>query len=226
MISRKNKFLFLRIPKSAGRSIALQIRPFCEQPKPADSLLYTKQPKIGWICHHWSYEEIVRYRPYVADYFSFAFVRNPWDRLHTYCHGLYLKQWPGRTNRKHFSKYLNKLIKKKLDVNEIVKTKPDARIGYFCFFNFQQIQFLTSDSSTNSDKISVDFIGRFENIQQDFRNAMDRFNLDGCKLKNIIGKRKSKRHYSQDYTQESVDMIAKQFKEDIEYFKYSYEVSP
>ena len=67
----------------------------------------------------------------------------------------------------------------------------------------------------------MDFILRFENINKDFDEFTQKFNLPQQKFPH---KNKSKhKHYTEIYNNQSIDIVSKFCKKDIEYFKYKYE---
>ena len=69
-------------------------------------------------------------------------------------------------------------------------------------------------------KQMVDFIGRFENLQEDFNKICRDLNIDQIQLPKTNTSQHD--HYRLYYSDETRDIIAKSFKTDIENFKYEF----
>jgi hypothetical protein len=176
-------YLFIHINKNAGRSIeqSLQITKFH-----ATALEYKKQiaPEI-W-----------------ETLFTFAFVRNPWDRaVSLYKYRVLRGRVAESTPFKHWlSETFSDLTKK----------------PYMKRVNAPQMKWLVDESG----KIIVDFIGRFENLEEDFQTLCNIINVDTQLLH--INKTKHK-HYSYYYDKECYEIVYNWFKEDIDNFNYGFE---
>lgn len=83
----------------------------------------------------------------------------------------------------------------------------------------------------------VDFIGKFENLQNDFDLICERLNLGTIVLPHINKPKNMynifrlfpndngrKRHYSEYYNAETKDIVGEVYRVDIEKFDYSFEV--
>jgi hypothetical protein len=65
-----------------------------------------------------------------------------------------------------------------------------------------------------------DFIGRFENIEDDFERVCERV---GLKKKNLRHRNKSKhRHYVQYYTPDTIKIVQRIYEEDLAFFSYTF----
>lgn len=229
MISHKHKFVFLRLPKTAGRSVSAQIRSFCEIPEgPKSRVFYTKDKLSGWHSKHWSYNEILYHKPELKDFFWFCFVRNPWDLVASYYTQKFRKNKRGMPKASKLRKFPNyfshELIQesKKRNGEESINTKEPHLIGRNSIL-CQQLSYLTSDGSPNKDNICVDFIGRYENLKLDFAKVIEKVGITpDLKIKNRTGETSNKPKYSTFYTQKLIDIVAENFKEDIEFFNYEY----
>ena len=81
-------------------------------------------------------------------------------------------------------------------------------------------------------KILVDFVGRFENLQDDFDKVCDKIGMPRTKLphtnttkyikKSGGGWELDNKHYTEYYDEMTKDIVAKQFKRDIQYFGYKF----
>jgi hypothetical protein len=69
--------------------------------------------------------------------------------------------------------------------------------------------------------MDIDFIGKIENLQNDFNTICDNI---GIPRKPLTQRNKSKHdHYSKYYDKETRDIVASRFAEDIEMFGYKFE---
>ena len=75
LISDTRRALFVHVPKTGGVSVGVAFERCCPD---ARSKAPGVKPPLG---RHAPYERILRAEPHVADYWSFAFVRNPWARM-------------------------------------------------------------------------------------------------------------------------------------------------
>ncbi len=138
------------------------------------------------------------------DYFKFAFVRNPWDRIVScYCNKVLTKSHPpfGQCFDKgfdYFVDFINKQNVAKGDNHIKLQTK---LLPYY----------------------KVDFIGHFETFSEDLQHV-----LKTIGLKNVeIPKKNASEHahYSKYYTERTKNIIAKKYKADIEAFGYRFETA-
>ena len=75
LISDSRRALFVHVPKTGGVSVGVAFTRCCPD---ARSKAPGVTPPLG---RHAPYARILRAEPQVADYWSFAFVRNPWARM-------------------------------------------------------------------------------------------------------------------------------------------------
>jgi hypothetical protein len=144
-------------------------------------------------------------------YFKFAFVRNPWDRLvSAFFHFREERgsEYETIVSKKYLKRYGDFFVFCKDFVNEeginkIIHLRP-------------QYDYITNEK----DEIIVDFVGRFENIQEDFAFVCNRIGAS-C---NLSYKRKSKHwHYSSYYNAETTKIVGRVYQKDIELFDYAFE---
>jgi hypothetical protein len=134
------------------------------------------------------------------NYFKFGFVRNPWSRAVSLYHRNEGIQMKNRMSFKEFIKWHNYAT--------------DT-----CLYPTQkkyQLDFFTDSAG----EILVNFIGRFENFQQDFNTACDKMGIPHQQLPHENkGKHK---HYTEYYDDETRAIVAQKYAKDIEYFGYEF----
>jgi len=232
VISTKHKFVFFRVPKTASQSIDFAVNKYYVK-SPSDLFINAKNPmrKLAKHCSYYHLKNIQAIRPAripnIDDYYKFAFVRNPWDRLVSYFFGR-TDKLSGRTflakEKEHKMKrfFNNWLTQENLKHRQWGPTNwKGMRFGQYPILEMQQIQYATNDMST-SGKIELDFIGRFETLQRDIKKISNDIGIEINLGERHIGKRK-RRHYSYFYNNSSIEIVSRRFCKDIEVFDYRYE---
>lgn len=142
-----------------------------------------------------------------TDQFTFAFVRNPYDRLVS---GFFYLKEGG----------INKMDRKWAKDNvqpftfEGFVKKLDSVLDWFHFT--PQYYFITRNG-----KIAVDFLGRFERINEDFQALCEKLGEDATFHKDNTSRHEDYRQY---YTKELQDIVYDTYKKDFELFNYKYEL--
>lgn len=143
-----------------------------------------------------------KYPDQYNDYFKFGFSRNPFDRLVSVYHGRVQGKLmdPDTTLVKH-------------PFRDSVKLGEKGVMKY--------CRPMTGYWFTNKNKdVAMDFIGRFENYQEDFNTVCDKIGIPRHKLPH---KNKSKhKHYTEYYDDETREIVAERYAKDIEYFGYKF----
>ena len=199
IISNTNKFIFFKTPKVGGTSIQNALKGAC---KKHDIVTYGNINQVsGKICTYYtefmSIEEITS-----LDFFTFGFTRNPWDLA--------------------VSRYLYELKRGRL---------PNFYKSDRTYFNLwiqqryvMQNRYVTDRTSTwlfKDDKQAVKFIGRFENLQEDFDYVCRVIGCGKLKLEHY-NKSQISVNYKDWYTDYSKQLISNAFEFEIDYFKYSF----
>jgi len=220
LISHSNKLIFVHIQKTGGSTV--------------EKVLKTQISDIQSLgCkHNFVINEIDTVNKY-SHYFKFAFVRNPWDRLVswfsmldearkvTWYDRLTSKRAKNRyrhTKKNWFWQYVHQHGRTFddfiLKCSGVIGSKLPGGLSHI---SFNQLDYI-ADKEGN---LLVDFAGRFENFQEDFRRIGQEIDVD---LSHIPWANPTKhKHYSEYYTPQTRALVEKIYRRDIERFDYKFE---
>ena len=138
--------------------------------------------------------------------YKFTFVRNPWDKVVS--HYEYRR-------KKNKTQLATRNIDFKHWVNMTYGEKKDA-VYYDNPKSFQpQVEWLKDDE----DKISIDYFGKFESINEDFNHVKGIIGID-AELPHLNASKRV--DYKSYYDDETCEIVSRWFHEDISYFDYSF----
>lgn len=183
LISHKHKFITIDIPKTGTTSINNALSRFMQE----NDFNFSMLQKMGM--RHGTYEKCIAKFPNYKNYFSFAFVRNPWDRILSF----------------YFFKR---------NIARIYKIGKNTS-----FKNFLELPILNQYSyikefSRNS------FVGRFENLQNDFDIVCDKIGIPRQQLPH--NNKTNHKHYTEYYNTETRAIVAQKYAKDIDHFGYKF----
>ncbi|MCX6722123.1 MAG: sulfotransferase family 2 domain-containing protein [Candidatus Staskawiczbacteria bacterium] len=138
--------------------------------------------------------------------FKFSFVRNPWDRVVSLYHYRVMTNQTGlKDNPIPFNEWVELTFKLK-DKRYYDKEK----------MFMPQVRWLS-----DGEKIIVDFICRFENIEKDFDYVCKKLKISNAVLPHL---KKSERlkDYRVYYNEKSKEIVGDFFKDDIKLFNYKF----
>jgi Sulfotransferase family len=134
------------------------------------------------------------------EFYKFSFVRNTWSRLYSW--------------------YANMM---KDDVLRLAFGIKDRGFTYEEFLNekidhstFSQLYFLTDSTG----KVPMDFVGRFENLQEDFNTVCSHLGIDDPALPKLLVRNYGQ--YTDGYTAKTKDLVHQLYQEEIAYFGFEY----
>ena len=228
MVNHKHKFVYIHVPKTAGCSIGRTLY---------KSLNIVDKRYEGFKIHHdYLTKEILE------EYFVFTFVRNPWDRIWSqYKFRPFLFDYYPFNDvvpnlEKHFKEYYITDVE---NPHERVRfNTAQLRADWYAEFVHlpTQTEFLKGKYNDGIDKFPyLDYVGRFENLQNDFDNICEKIGIAPVKLphENIsptINDSWSNpieptpvNHYSEVYSEKNIEYIRKKYNDDIMNFNYEYE---
>lgn len=219
MISHKHKIIFVHIPKCAGTSIekvlghhsiydgrGKQGHRTIRHIEPVNIMALSSMNNFKMLLRKLKYyfkKHLNQKNSYTCnrqqfdDYFKFTFVRNPWDRVFS----AYKSRGKNyRLNGKYisFKQFVLYFMKKD------GLCKP---VGYFL--------------TNYNGKIELDYIGKFESLDSDFKKICDEVGLKNITLPHLV-KSKSKNNYRQMYDDETKSLVADYFANEIKTFNYKF----
>lgn len=135
-------------------------------------------------------------------YFKFGFVRNPWDRavsLYERKQGMQLK------SKMSFEEFIEWM---KFSSCTCIHPMPHR----------YQLDWFVNPHG----EVMVDFIGRFENLQNDWAKVASKLGANR-ELSRVNVNPDSRQHYTEYYTDKTRKIVLERFAVDIEYFGYEFD---
>lgn len=157
-------------------------------------------------------------------YYSFGFVRNPWDRLVSWYEVIFNTPQPrDLPSNVHLNNALWNYARENADsfetfIKHCTDTITEDRDGFTYTKSFakNQLDYFTDEQG----KIATSFIGLHEHLHEDFDRIRKEVNLPDHPLPHR--NESHRRDYRAYYTDETRDLVAERFARDIEYFGYSF----
>lgn len=198
----KYKAIFVHIPKCAGTSVSNAFADGDPRFNDAGYKKFSLRTMKGRNLEHQTSNRLKLLAPFrFRKYYKFAFVRNPFDRMVS--EFKWRSSWDESTRNADFETMLEKI--------------PSFRAAGEPHF-FSAKQFVTNCNG----EVVVDFIGKFESIDEDFKKIAKAVNLTtNLPKKNVTNERKSK--YCEYYNSATRRLVEQYFEEDLTFFEYSYE---
>ena len=209
ILSHKKKFIYIHVYKVAGTSIRTVLKEYDDLSSSDFPLIENMKFFLGkrfnffskWAIDHINARELKTLLPddVFNSYFKFAFVRNPWDwQVSLYHYMLQYKKHPQHnliSKMKSFDEYIEWRI------NNDMELQKDFLFG-------------------ENGEILVDYIGKFENLQEDFNNICSKISIS----QSILPLANSSKHtfYKDYYNNHTKNLIYNAFQKDIEIFNYEF----
>ena len=192
MISKKLNCIYIHIPKTAGMSIESILGEDVKRLHQQSIKIKHGTPK------EWKYPK------YWEDYYTFTFVRNPWDRVvSSYLFNLKMSYNNStQHDREKIKEYglngFNQYV-----LNDLRKTKSRHFLPYTHWILGYE----------------YDFIGKLENFKDDMKLVCKKLQINFIDTHINKTKRENYRRY---YNEESKNIIADIYRDDIKRFNYSF----
>jgi chondroitin 4-sulfotransferase 11 len=219
VVIHEYKTIYFVIPKVASSSVKTLFKDLLDIDSPSPHTA-----KFPHIPRH----KLAEY----PDYFKFCFVRNPWDRLVSCYFSKVKKNYnlnidltnklaqslqPSLSGKVNWLKY--PVINSQMSFSEFVEAVaeiPDEKADK----HFRsQYTFITDSEG----KLITDFIGRFENLREDFETIVQKIGLPNPNLPHEL--KGNHKHYTSYYTPETWEIVRKRYQKDLELFNYDQELA-
>jgi len=210
IISHKHKFIFFKTRKTAGSSIQVSLAENC-----GENDIITGQYRLGIDDNSHSaglnmdkfytkhpHPELEATKQFLGpeiwnSYFKFAFVRNPYDiAVSRYHWNLKGKSNKESTSIEGFQKWVES--GKMLHEDKLHKYTHDG------------------------NKLDLDFIGYYETLEDDIKYICEKVGIPQIHLPQLKGGFRDKTHYSQFYNETTKQIVGNFYKNDINFFNYSF----
>jgi len=141
------------------------------------------------------------------DYFKFAFVRNPFDRL--------VSCWLNKVHNREDNRF---------GVNPLVWNRMKTFTGFIDFvetLDLEACDVHLRRQASLIDLSNIDYIGRMENFEADVDEVFRHLGIKNEELvvRNVTNSRK---HYQEYYNQADVERVRKLYQKDCQIFGYSF----
>ena len=202
-VNHELKSIFIHVAKCAGSSLS--------------SLTWNKG------CGHKTYIEYAKDISDIEKYFTWSVVRNPWDRAVSAYEDA-IKLHPTVNT---FKKFIEILYTHK-DLFRTAQCVKESDFIKIPGVGVNRIHFLPAHLCLQDENgcMKCTFVGRFENLQEDFRYVCNKLNIqaDTLPFKNSRKQKEDRNNtfYKDLYTDSLLNQVGEIYKKDISIFGYDY----
>ena len=217
LLCHRYNFLYVHIAKTGGTSMRAALNSL----RWRDPMYYLMFPchKLSSLTGHTIATKLPRHAGIIAakemlpeaffdQLFKFAIVRNPWDLQVSSFH--------------HVQRERPHMLQGITDFNEFLKYKFDPQRPFLYHIDIASKQ-QTDHLVDLHGNIVVDFMGRYENLLNDFETIKQRIGVPKLKLPHKRKATERTKDYRSYYNNQSVDAVAKHFEQDIRLLNYHFE---
>ena len=210
-VSIERRYAFVHIPKTGGSSIEATLGLFYDWREENRSAMFglIQSPdlkKHGFVSHFLQHLTVCDLALLISDiqsFFVFSFVRNPWQRFVS----IYSNTDP------HLCREAKRqgIQLRGLSFKEFVYRCGEIEHVHL----LEQYKFITDSQG----KVQVDFVGRFESLEEDFQRVCRRLGM----VRTLPHLNRSEHgDYRSYYDEETRAVIAERYRTDIELFGYEF----
>lgn len=218
LISYSKNFLFVHIAKTGGTSVRAALRPYrwggwysvplwlasqvdqMTRPRHKLGLKFPRHAKVI-AAREMLPEEVFQ------GLFKFAIVRNPWDLQVSSFHHIRREKPEVLAGVRNFGDFLR------------LKFDPDRPYEYMLDTSAELQHEYLVDLRGN---VIVDFIGRYERLEEDFAQICQRIGVPGLSLPHLR-KASERRDYRSYYTDELIELVSHHYQRDLDILGYGFE---
>jgi len=205
IISPNHKYVFVAVPKTGTHAVRQALRPHMGAGDMEQVGLFVKRqfpiPDLAKVGHgHISLEQLRKFMDPAkfAEYFKFAFVRNPFDRFISYCSFITRERGGFKTDPQKV-------------MRRVLANPPSEHVLFW-----PQNTFLVDGEG----KLLTDYVGRVETMQQSFEFIASKIGVPVVQLDKVNATERSA--YRDYYNQELIDGVAKLYADDLRLFEYDF----
>jgi hypothetical protein len=210
-VSHEHRFVFVHIPKTGGTSVEAALGVHGDWRFEDRETLFgrIRSPDLvarGFptrFLQHLTLPEIRSLLPDHEEYFSFAFVRNPWDRM--------VSTWSHPDGQLVRMAHNRNVELRGLPFEEFLARTADLEHVHLR----PQHEFVLDEAG----RPLVDFVGRFETIAADFREVCRRIGVER-RLPHRNRSDRPVRDYRDAYTERTRQLVGERYRRDAEAFGY------
>lgn len=198
MLNHKHKLLFIHIPKTGGTSIETALK-----------------LKHNHMDHEFYKKTLKNY----TDFFVFTVVRNPFDRV--------VSDYKWVTNTIYptpaielKNMFIGKSFRYFVDTYYSLEFKDVQQFRDKNWFKEHHLTHCRSQSDILKPVCEIDYIIKFENLQRDFDNLCSKTGITQQQLPHA--NKTDHKHYTEYYDDETCEIVAEKYAQDIEYFNYTF----
>lgn len=215
LLSHRYQFLFVHIAKTGGTSVRSALQryrwrdPYYLPQWIASRLSGMAGHRLGIKlprhCKAITAQEMLP-REFYDSLFKFAFVRNPWDLQVSSYHHIRRERPQLMQGNESFEDFLRRKLDPDRPWQYHLDTSVESQSHYIIDLQGQQI---------------VDFIGRYETLQEDFNHICDRIGITSIALPHRR-KASDRADYRGYYDESTRRLVAERFAQDIERLGYEF----
>lgn len=205
IISPNHKYVFVAVPKTGTHAVRQALRPHMGAGDMEQVGLFVKRQfpiaDLAKVGHgHISLEQLRKFMDPAkfAEYFKFAFVRNPFDRFISYCSFVTRERGAFKTDPQKV-------------MRRVLANPPSEHVLFW-----PQNTFLVDGEG----KLLTDYVGRVETMQQSFEFIASKIGVPAVQLEKVNATERSA--YRDYYDQELIDGVAKLYADDLKLFEYDF----
>lgn len=144
------------------------------------------------------------------NFFKFTFVRNPFDRLFSLFNYMKMQENLDLLQDLSFDEWIESIYA------HFMRNKCYA---FYTGYEINMLNYISLDENI----IDIDFVGKFENLQNDFKKVRKKINLKNLQINEIINGSEVNCNYKTAYKSLNTrNFVEEMCKQDLEYFNYSF----